>query len=175
MQVRDIMTPGPACVTPMDPAQRAAQLMAENDCGCLPVIAGPDDGHVIGVVTDRDLAVRGLALGRGAETPIRELMSPKPCCAAPDAEVKQVERLMADRQLRRIVITDGEGCCLGIVSQADLARAAERGRAVTDREVAALVEAVSEPSARGMRAASHRAEQAAHAQPETGRSSRDWS
>jgi CBS domain-containing protein len=158
MQAREIMTANPACVTPEDPAQRAAQLMAENDCGCLPVVAARDDSRVIGVVTDRDLAVRGLARSKGIDTPVRELMTSDPCCCAPDADVHEVERLMADRQLRRVVIADAAGCCLGIVAQADLARAAERGRDVTDREVATVVEAISEPSARSVRAADRRAE-----------------
>ena len=146
MKARDLMTASPVCITPDDPAERVAQLMADNDCGCIPVVAGRDDSTVIGVVTDRDLALRGLARGRGPETPVRELMTSDPCCCSPDADIHDVEQLMADRKLRRIVIADAAGRCLGMVSQADLARAADRGRGVSEREVARVVESISEPS-----------------------------
>jgi signal-transduction protein with cAMP-binding, CBS, and nucleotidyltransferase domain len=114
---------------------------------------------VVGVVTDRDLAVRGLARSKGLDTPVRELMTSDPCCCSPDAGVEDVERLMADRQVRRVVVADADGCCLGIIAQADLARAAERGGDVTDRELAVVVEAISEPSAWSIRAANWREEQ----------------
>jgi CBS domain-containing protein len=146
MKAKDLMTPSPACVTSEDSAQRAAQLMADNDCGCLPVVAARDDGKVIGVVTDRDLALRGVARGRGPDTPVRELMTSNPCCCAPEADIHDLEQMMADRKLRRIVIADADGRCLGMVSQADLARAAERGRGVSEPDVARVIERISEPS-----------------------------
>ncbi len=157
MKAYDIMTADPVCVSADEPADRVARLMAENDCGCVPVIATRGDARAIGVVTDRDLVVRGMAHGRGAQTPVRELMTPDPYCCASDADVVTVERLMADRQVRRILVADADGCCVGIIAQADLARAAERGRDVTEREVALVVEAISEPSAREVRAADRRA------------------
>jgi CBS domain-containing protein len=146
MRASEIMTNDPACVTPTDSARRAAELMSERDCGCLPVVDGRDDRHVIGVVTDRDLAVRGLAQGKGPETPVRELMSSDPCCCGPDADLREIERAMADRQLRRVIIADADGCCVGILSQADLARAAERRSDVSERDVARVVESISAPS-----------------------------
>ena len=158
MQASDIMTASPVCVTPEDTAGRVAQLMAEHDCGCLPVVAARGDGRVIGVITDRDLAVRGLARGKGPETPARQLMTPDPCCCAPDADVREVERLMSERQVRRIVVADADGRCVGIVAQADLAHAAELGRDVTDREVAMVVEAISGPGTRPVRASGRGAE-----------------
>jgi CBS domain-containing protein len=145
MKARDIMTAEPACVTRDDTAQQVAQLMADNDCGCVPVIDRRDNDRVIGVVTDRDLAIRGLARGRGPTTPVRDLMTPDAACCSPDDDVKEVQRAMADRQVRRIIVADADGCACGIISQADLAREAERGRDVSDRDVARVVERISEP------------------------------
>ena len=146
MKVQELMTPCPACCTPDDTARRAARLMSENDCGCLPVVEGRNSDRVVGIVTDRDIALRAVALGKGPDTPIGEIMTADPGCCVADADVQEVEHLMADRQVRRVVIVDGAGCCVGIVAQADLAREAERGRDVSEREVARVVERISEPS-----------------------------
>ena len=122
MHAREIMTADPAVVTPDDPARRVAELMAEHDCGCLPVVDARQGGRVIGVVTDRDLALRGLAQGRGPETPVRELMTPDPECCRADDDVKDVERVMTDWQVRRVVVVDADRRCVGMIAQADLAR-----------------------------------------------------
>jgi CBS domain-containing protein len=146
MRASDIMTANPAHVTRNASARQAAMLMADYDCGCLPVVAGEEDRRVVGVVTDRDLALRGLAQGRGPDTPVHELMTPDPNCCPANADVREVERIMADWQVRRVVVVDADGACLGMISQADLARAAEERRGVSDREVARVVERISEPA-----------------------------
>jgi CBS domain-containing protein len=146
MKAQDLMTASPACCTPDDPVERAAQLMADNDCGCIPVIADRDDSRVVGVITDRDIAVRGVAKSKGPGTRVRELMTPDPFCCSADVDVKDVERMMAERQVRRVVVVDGARSCVGIIAQADLALAAERTRDVSDLEVARVVERISEPS-----------------------------
>jgi CBS domain-containing protein len=145
MKAQDLMTAGPACCTPDDSAQRVAQLMADNDCGSIPVVAGRNDTQVLGVVTDRDIAIRGVAKGKGPDTRVRDLMTPDPFCCSGDTDVKDVERVMAERQVRRVIVVDGDGCCVGVIAQADLARAAERTRDVSDLEVARVVERISEP------------------------------
>jgi CBS domain-containing protein len=146
MKAQDLMTPSPACCTPEDSVQRAAQLMEDNDCGCIPVIAGRDDSRVIGVITDRDIAVRGVAKGKGPDTRVRDLMTRDPFCLSADADVKDVERVMAERQVRRVVVVDAGRSCVGMIAQADLALAAERTREVTDLELARVVERISEPA-----------------------------
>jgi CBS domain-containing protein len=146
MKAHEIMTASPACCTPDDPAKRVAQLMADNDCGCIPVVADRNDSRVVGVVTDRDIAIRGVAKGKGPDARVRDLMTPDPFCCSADADVKDVERLMAERQVRRVVVVDGDGCCVGVIAQADLARAAERTKDVSDVEVARVVERISEPA-----------------------------
>ena len=156
MKAQDLMTPCPASCTPDDTARRAALLMSENDCGCLPVVESRNSDRVVGVVTDRDIALRAVARGKGPDTPVRELMTADPECCPADADVEAVEHVMADRQVRRVVIVDGAGCCVGIVSQADLAREADRGRDVSEREVARVVERISESRLGRQRARSAR-------------------
>jgi CBS domain-containing protein len=146
MRVQEIMTPNPACCTPQDTVERAAQLMAENDCGLLPVVQEKGNSRVVGVITDRDIAVRGVALGKKPDTRVSELMTPAPFSCPPDARIDDVERVMSDRQVRRVVIVDDDNCCVGIVAQADIALAAERYADLDEKDVAHVVERISEPS-----------------------------
>jgi signal-transduction protein with cAMP-binding, CBS, and nucleotidyltransferase domain len=101
--------------------------------------------RLLAVITDRDLACRCLAEGRGPETTVDEIMSSDPSCCTPDAHVDEVERIMAERQVRRVPVVDPSGRCIGIIAQADLARAAGR-RGVSEKDVARVVERVSQPT-----------------------------
>lgn len=148
MRAREIMTASPACCTPESTAYEAARLMAECDCGEVPVVETTESMQLVGVVTDRDLVVRGLAQRKGADATVRDLMTPDPFCCRPDDNVKDVERTMAERQVRRIPVVDADNRCVGIIAQADLARAAREGHGVTEQEVARVVERISEPSLR---------------------------
>ena len=74
MKARDIMTINPISLSPRDTARDAALAMLENDCGCLPV-TDSETGRLLGMITDRDLAVRGFAAGKGPDTPAAELMT----------------------------------------------------------------------------------------------------
>lgn len=146
MRVHEIMSRDPACCSPEDTLERAAQLMAENDCGMIPVVEAVNDRRLVGVITDRDIAVRGVANGYRAKTRVGELMTPAPFCCTADAELDDVERVMSDRQVRRVVIVDDDNHCVGVVSQADIALAAERYADVDDSDVARVVERISEPT-----------------------------
>jgi CBS domain-containing protein len=143
MRAGELMTAQPACCTPEDTIRLAAQLMREHDCGCIPVVEDTKSKRMVGVVTDRDIACRCTAEGKGPETPVREAMSPDPKCCLTDDDVETVEKIMADAQVRRVPVTDGLGCCLGMISQADLAL---NERAATEHEVAKVVERISEPA-----------------------------
>jgi CBS domain-containing protein len=145
MEVQEIMTRDPACCTPDHTVRDVARLMQEHDCGCIPVVVDARLRRLVGVVTDRDLACRCLAAGLGPETTVAEVMSVSPSCCAPDDDVQFVERIMEERQVRRVPVIDGRGSCVGMVSQADVVRAAERSAQVSDREVARMVERVSAP------------------------------
>jgi CBS domain-containing protein len=142
VRVRDIMTPDPAFVTPDASAQEAATLMRDHDCGSIPVVEDPDKKRLVGTVTDRDLSVRGLAAGKGPETPVRELMTPNPVSCGPEDEVEIVREVMVAQLVRRVPVVEDQGRLVGIVAQADIAR--EEG-AASDQEVGRIVEAISDP------------------------------
>ncbi|MGH7677915.1 MAG: CBS domain-containing protein [Gemmatimonadaceae bacterium] len=145
MRVEQIMTPKPACCSPEDTVERAAQLMEQNDCGCIPVIEAGNSRRLVGVITDRDIAVRGVAHGRKPSVQVSSLMTRTPFSVSADALLDDVEQVMSDRQVRRVVVVDDDHCCVGIVSQADIALAAERYADVDERDVARVVERISEP------------------------------
>ena len=146
MRARDIMTKDPQCCRREDTARRAAELMRDCDCGVVPVT--DEARRVIGIVTDRDLAIRGIAAGKGPETKLAELMTPMPKTCSADDDLRDVERKMAELQVRRIPIVDAGGRCLGIISQADIARAAGRDNSVSEQEIALVIEQISEPAHR---------------------------
>ena len=144
MKAKELMTPSPCTASTQDSARDVAKLMRDNDCGAIPVV--DENNAVVGMITDRDLAIRALAEGKNADSKVGELMTASPCCGSEDDSIRDIERLMTSNQVRRIPIVDAKGKCVGIISQADLARAAERDK-VTEHEVALVVEAISEPSA----------------------------
>src|SRR2546421_3330661 len=144
MRARDIMTKDPQCCRREDTARRAAELMRDCDCGVVPVT--DEARRVIGIVTDRDLAIRGIAAGKGPETKLAELMTPMPKTCSADDDLRDVERKMAELQVRRIPIVDAGGRCLGIISQADIPRAAGRDSSVSEEEIALVLEQISEPA-----------------------------
>jgi CBS domain-containing protein len=128
-------------------ARDAARVMRDRDCGCVPIV--DDAGSVVGIVTDRDLAVRAIASGKDSTTKLNDLMTPVAACCGPDDDLRDVEQKMAELQVRRIPIVDAAGRCVGIISQADIARSAATDSSVTDQEIALVVEQISQPSGRG--------------------------
>ena len=152
MLARDIMTEDPVCCTVGTTIREAARLMKQNDCGCIPVV---EEGsrQLIGVVTDRDIAVRGVADGLDPTTVVDNLMTKSPACCSPESDLAEVEQIMAERQVRRVPVTDAEGRCVGIVAQADLALAENQG--VSETEVGQLVERISETQTRKKKAVQH--------------------
>ena len=143
MKVSDIMTPDPACCLRETLAGEAAGLMRQYDCGAIPVVESMDRRKLVGIVTDRDLAVRGLAQGKGPDAAVRELMTERPLFADPDDEIETVREVMIREQVRRVPVATPDGTLVGIIAQADLAR---EDAAASDREVGRIVEAISEPN-----------------------------
>ena len=142
MRVKQIMTHNPASCTPERTARDVAVLMRDRDCGSIPVVESATTNRLVGTVTDRDLAIRGLAAGLGPETPVRDLMTPEPITCVPEDEIEDLRQVMIEQQVRRVPVVDIDGMLVGIVAQADIAR--EDG-AASDREVGRIVEAISEP------------------------------
>lgn len=142
MKAKDIMTAAPCCCSFNDSVQDVARMMRDNDCGAVPIV---DSGGVVGIVTDRDLAVRVLAEGKGSDARVGDFITTNPCCGSAEDDVRDIEKRMTDNQIRRVPIVDADGCCVGIVAQADLTRAARDGERVSEHEVAIVVERISEP------------------------------
>jgi CBS domain-containing protein len=141
MKAQDVMTTDPACCTPESTAREAARMMRDNDCGCVPVVEG-DSKRVVGVVTDRDIACRCVAEGKGPETAVREIMTKDPQCCHPGDDIAAVEQTMMQAQVRRVPVVDAKGNCVGMIAQADLALNDE---AANDSEIGRVVERISEP------------------------------
>ncbi|HEX6930409.1 MAG TPA: CBS domain-containing protein [Gammaproteobacteria bacterium] len=122
MRIQDIMTADPACCTPEMRIRDVARLMLDNDCGEIPVVDDMDSMHLVGVVTDRDIAIRAVAEGKDPTTTnIADIMSSSVVSAKLDDSVEECVELMEENQIRRIPIVDAQGRCCGIVAQADIA------------------------------------------------------
>ena len=117
---RDVMTPKPARCSPSTTLDVVAKLMVKHNCGEIPVVDGAD--QVIGVVTDRDIVCRVVAQGRNPSIYTAESCMSFPVVTLPDdAAIEDVIAMMEDYQIRRLPVVDDEGCCAGIIAQADLA------------------------------------------------------
>jgi CBS domain-containing protein len=138
MQVNQLMTRDVRIATPDQSLQEAAQLMADLDAGVLPV--GEND-RLVGMITDRDIAIRAVAKGLDAETPVRDVMSPDVKYCFDDQDVDEVTLVMADLQVRRLPVVDRNKRLVGILSLGDLAI----GRGTQDEAGEALT-GVSQPS-----------------------------
>ena len=149
MRVEQIMSQPPFTCRPVDSLDTAARVMWENDCGVVAVVA--DDGRLVGIVTDRDVCMAAYTQGKplGA-IPVSSTMTREVFACHPEESVEAVERLMGDKQVRRLPVIDREGRPLGILSLNDLVRAAAsgRGRNGADREVIRTLAAVSQPRLR---------------------------
>jgi CBS domain-containing protein len=128
MKVGTIMSPGAACCTKDTPLRDAAALMVELDCGALPVVDSRQSRRPLGVVTDRDIVCRVVAMGKNPlELTVAECMSSPAVTVTADMDVEQCCRLMAQHKLRRVVVVDADGACCGMVAQADVATKAAEG------------------------------------------------
>src|SRR2546430_14386384 len=110
MKARDIMTSNPTCASVTDSAERVARVMQDTDCGSLPVVDGA--GKIVGVVTDRDLAIRGIANGLGPGTAVAKLMTLFPFSCAPNDDVQAAPKKSAGREGRRRLLV-GENPAYG--------------------------------------------------------------
>ena len=119
MKISELMTTDVQTVSADQTAREAAGFMLRADAGSIPVCEGD---RVIGMITDRDIAIRGVAEGRGPDTPVRELMSDGIVCAREDDEVDAVAKRMSEEQVRRLPVLDENDRLCGIVSLGDLAR-----------------------------------------------------
>lgn len=127
MKISEVMTRDVDTVTPDQTAREAASFMLSGDAGAIPVTEGE---RVIGMITDRDIAVRGVAEGRGPDTPVRELMTSNVTVAREDDDVEDVAIRMSDEQVRRLPVVGQDERLVGIVSLADISRS-DQGEAAS--------------------------------------------
>jgi CBS domain-containing protein len=107
---------------PSDTAQKVARLLCEQNIGSVPVVVDNQSRKLIGMITDRDLCCSIVTQGLDPKkTSIDGLFSVHPVTCRDGENLERCERAMQEHQIRRIPVVDGEGCCIGIVSQADLA------------------------------------------------------
>ncbi len=130
-QLRDVMTSDVKAVAPDATAQEAAGFMLSADTGSIPVTDGE---RVIGMITDRDIAVRGVAEGKGPDCSVRDLMSENIICARDTDDVLAVAQRMSDAQVRRLPVVDADDRLIGMVSLGDLSREAQESAASTALE-----------------------------------------
>ena len=122
MTCGEIMTRNVVCCVPEDTLEHAATLMKTEDVGPIPVVESHASRRLIGIVTDRDLVVKGIAEGRDVKsTSIREIMTDHPVACSEKDKVDDAVGLMADHKVRRIPVVDEGNHILGIIAQADIA------------------------------------------------------
>jgi CBS domain-containing protein len=142
--VSEVMTRNVRFVTPQENLQRAAQMMDELNVGALPVC---DGDQLVGMVTDRDITVRGTAAGRApTEARVKEVMSGEVRWCFEDQSLDEVMQQMADTQIRRVPVVshDDQHKLIGIVALGDIVTKASEGRQANMTEQ--LVEKISSPS-----------------------------
>lgn len=141
MKARELMTRDPQCVTTNDSLERAASLMRDGDYGAVPVVSDGDSRELVGILTDRDIAVKHVAQGHDGSCTVECAMTTgELATASENDDVDRVMDTMRRHKVRRVPVTDDNRKVVGMIAQADLAIEAR-----DDSEVERTVEAISEP------------------------------
>ena len=139
----EIMTINPTCCLSTDTVSKAAQRMQKENVGSIPVIESEQSKKLIGIVTDRDLALKVIADGHDTKlTTVGDVMTDKVVTCRGEDDVQKAVEAMAKHQLRRIPVVDHDNMILGIISQADIAT-----RGVQPEKTAEMVKDISQPKA----------------------------
>lgn len=143
MKAREIMTSKVECVTRQDSLSRAAQIMRDSDVGAVPVVEDNNSMRLVGMITDRDIAIRHVAGDNKPECTVGDHMSSdRMHTVRPDDDVDNVMRTMKSEQVRRVPVVENDRI-VGIIAQADIAT-----EGISDRKTGDTVEKISEPSRR---------------------------
>jgi CBS domain-containing protein len=130
------MTSNPSSVEANSPIAEAARIMKQEDVGVVPVT---DNGGLLGVVTDRDIAIRVVAEGKDPQsTPVREVASTGLVTVDPEQDLDEALRLMAQHKVRRLPVVEEDGRLVGVLAQADVAREGD------DKQTGQVVQEISE-------------------------------
>ena len=125
MKVGEVMTRDVVLIAPSDTICDAARKMAECDAGALPV--GEND-RLVGVITDRDIAIRAVAQGKAPTTKVRDIMSEEVLYCYDDQDLEEVAQNMSEMKIRRLPVVNREKRLVGIISLGDLARNEDAGK-----------------------------------------------
>ena len=137
MRVKDAMTTGVELASPNHTIRQAALLMGKHDCGVLP---GADKDSLVGMITDRDIAIRAVAAGKGPRTLVREVMSPEVLYCFEDQDIEEVSRNISDVKVRRLPVMNSDKRLVGILSLGDMSLKADDPDPAAD-----ALKAISEP------------------------------
>jgi CBS domain-containing protein len=156
MRVSDVMTREVACCTLDDSLAAAARLMWDCDCGSVPVLESAS-GRAIGMITDRDICMATLFRDRSpSAVPVRDAMSRGLHACAPEDSIARAESLLRNHQIRRLPVLDDSGRPVGIISLADIVRAAGNGAGrrheISSEEIADTLGVISRPRSPDARA-----------------------
>jgi CBS domain-containing protein len=133
MLVKEIMSKDPICFSRSTGLERIAAAMLQHDCGSIPIVESEISKRLVGIITDRDIVCRSVALGKNPlEMEADDCMSVAVATVNPDTPIEECAELMERKQVRRIPVVDRDGCCCGVIAQADIA---ERGSAGLTAEV----------------------------------------
>jgi CBS domain-containing protein len=135
----EVMTMNPACCLPSDTVAKVAQMMRSKDIGSVPVVDSEQTRSLVGIVTDRDLALKVVAEGRDAKTTTAaEVMIRKVVTCHAEDDLQKALDAMSEHQLRRIPVVDNDLRIIGIIAQADVATRVDQ-----PEKTAALVKGIS--------------------------------
>jgi len=135
----DVMTNELKFHEPTATVDMVARTMKDHDIGPVPIVDAADTMHLVGIVTDRDLAVKIVASNKNAkQTKVKDVMTSDPISCRPEDNVKHALRLMEECQLRRIPVVDSDERLVGIIAQADIATRLQKSE-----KTAELVEEIS--------------------------------
>ena len=148
MKVESVMSKNIGTCSPQQSLNDAARIMWERDCGIVPVIAGEGNGRIMGVITDRDVAIAAYTKGRRlSEIGIGDVMSKTVASCRPSDSLAEAERKMQDAQVHRLPVVDEVGALLGVLSLADIARATRGPEKIRPSEVGETLAAIRRPRA----------------------------
>lgn len=123
----DLMTRNPVSARPDDSVASVARLMKDNDIGPVPIVGDTSSKKLVGIVTDRDLAIKVVAAGRDPQTtPVRQVMTTNVITCRADDDIETALDAMSTQQLRRIPVVDDGDMLVGIIAQADIATRMDR-------------------------------------------------
>lgn len=121
----EVMTTTPYCCLPTDTVEKAVEIMKTKDAGAIPIVNNFSERKIVGMVTDRDIALQAIPEKDPANLPLERVMTPNPLTCKPSDSLGSALKTMAKAQVRRLPVVDDAGRLMGIVAQSDIALEAD--------------------------------------------------